>query len=105
MSDLGEVGSDLAVARPDDAAAHADAVRLGDRGRPVECNAKRPDLLGEVGVERQLLRHDERRDENDVRAAVGREPAGEVERVLGLGAAEKRHDDAAIAEPPHRMTW
>jgi hypothetical protein len=51
-----------------------------------------------VRVERQLLRHDERRHEDDMGAAVGCEPAGEVERVLGLGAAEERHDDAPVAD-------
>jgi hypothetical protein len=55
-------------------------------------------LAVEVRVERQLLRNDERRDEDDVGAAVGCEPAGEVERVPGLGAAEERHYDAPVAD-------
>jgi hypothetical protein len=52
----------------------------------------------EVRVQRELLRDDERRDEHDPRAAVRREAAGEIERVLGLGAAEERHDDAAVPD-------
>ena len=49
-------------------------------------------------IERKLLRDDERRDEYDARAAVGGEATGEIERVLGLGPAEERHDDAAITD-------
>jgi hypothetical protein len=50
---------------------------------------RRPELGEiEVRVERQLLRHHQRRDEHDARAAVGSEPAREVERVLGLGLPE-----------------
>jgi hypothetical protein len=51
-----------------------------------------------VRVERELLLDDERRDEDDPGAAVGREPAGEVERVLGLLLVEQRHDDAAVGD-------
>jgi hypothetical protein len=77
-----------------------------------------------VRVERQLALDDERRDEDDADAAVGGEPAGQVERVLGLGAVEQGHDDAAVrdrARPareaprpaveqsdigePHRSSW
>jgi len=77
-----------------------------------------------VGVERQLALEDGRRDEHDSRAAVGREPAGKVERVLGLLLLEQRDDDRAVgnrlrperkaarpaAEPPdvrqpHRSSW
>src|SRR5437763_10039040 len=48
-------------------------------------------------VQRQLLRHDERRDEDDGRASVGGEPAGEIQCVLALVATEERNDDAPVA--------
>jgi hypothetical protein len=51
-----------------------------------------------MGVQRQLALDDQRCDENDVRAAVGREPASEIERVLGLLLLEERHDDAAVGD-------
>ncbi len=124
VGDLGELATERPLARADDAPAHADAVRVGDRGRAIERRAKRDDLVVELGVERQLLLDDEGRHEDDVGAAVGGEPAGEVERVLGLGAAQERDDDAAVADrrgaageaarplayaaevgPLHRMTW
>ncbi len=75
-------------------------------------------------VQGKLPIHHERRHEDDVRAAVGRQPAGEVERVLGLVSVEQGNDDAAIGdrlraegEPPrtaadqadvrepHRSNW
>ena len=97
VGDLGELGSERAFARPDDAPGHADAVRISDRGSMVEPGAQLRQLGVEVRVEGQLLRDDQRRDEDDVGAAVGGESAGEIDRVLGLLAAEQRHDDAAIA--------
>jgi hypothetical protein len=124
VRDVGEIGPDLAVARPDDAPPRADSVRLGDRGGPVERRAQLRGLLAEVRIEPQLLRHDEGSHEDDVSPAVGREAAGDVERMLGLVPPDERHDDAAVANgrgpagepvgaaaggaevrPPHRMTW
>ena len=61
--------------------------------------AKSRRLLLELCVQRQLLLDDQRRDEDDVGAAVGGEPAREVEGMLRLGAAEQGDDDAAIARP------
>jgi len=51
-----------------------------------------------VRVQRQLSLDDERSDEDDLRAAVGGEPAGEVEGVLGLLLVEQRDDDAPVAD-------
>jgi hypothetical protein len=62
--------------------------------RPLQCS----ELGIEVRVERQLLRDDERCDEDDLGAAIAGEPAGEIERVLGLLSAEQRDDDAAVAD-------
>ena len=101
---LRELAPERAVARPDDGAVRAHPVRLGDRGRLRERLAEGLDLGVEMGVERQLVRDDERCDEDDARTPVGGEPAGEVERVLGLGAAEERNDDAAVPEPSH-SSW
>ena len=54
-------------------------------------------------IERQLAVDDERSDEDDPGSAIGREPAGEVQRMLGLLSVEQRHHDAAIG--PHLMRW
>ncbi len=78
VRDLGQLAAEGAVARADDLPAGGDAVRLRDRGGMPECSAQALLLVLEVRVERQLLRHDERRDEDDARAAVGGEPAREV---------------------------
>ena len=95
---LGELLAEGALARADDPADRGGAVRLGNGRRVLERPAEHLDLVLEVRVERQLLRGDERGDEDDARAAVGGEAAGEVERVLGLGPPEERHDDAAVAD-------
>ena len=70
---------------------------LGDRRRAVEPRTQRRDLTPKLRVERQLPLDDERRDEDDARAAVGGEPAGEVERMLRLVPSEQRDDDAPVA--------
>jgi len=96
--DVGELASERAAPRPDDPPVGVHAVRLGDGGRVCERRAQGLRLRVEVRVERQLLRNEERRDEDDARTAVGRDPAGEVERVLRLATAEERDDDAPIAD-------
>lgn len=117
--------AEAAGARPDDPPPHADSVGLRDRGRSVEPPPQLGELTVELRVQRQLAGDDERRHEHDARAAVGGEPAGEVERVLRLLSVEERHDDAAVrdragpaGEPPrpvaeeadvetdpHRSSW
>jgi hypothetical protein len=94
---LRHLAAERACTRANDAAVRGDAVRLGDGGSLVERCAELSDLGVEVGVQRQLLGDDQRRDEDDARAAVGGEAATEVERVLGLVAAEERDDDRPIA--------
>jgi hypothetical protein len=96
--DLRELVAQRAAASPDDPPLRAHAVGLGDGGRVCERRTQAFRLGLEVRVERQLLRHEERRDEDDARAAVGREPAGEVERMLRLAAAEERDHDAPVAD-------
>jgi hypothetical protein len=51
-----------------------------------------------MGVEWQLVHHNERGEQDDAGAAVGGEPAGEVERVLGLLLLEQRDDDAPVGD-------
>ncbi len=121
---LGYRAAEGPLARPNDPTRHSDAVRLGDSGCVIERPAESLDLDDEVRVQRELLRDDERRDEHDPRATVRRQAAGEIERVLGLDAAEEWHDDAAIADrrrapgeavrlpaeradvrPAHHRTW
>jgi hypothetical protein len=94
---LGELAAERALAGADDAAMGRDAVRLGDGGRLVEGETQLVRLAVEVRVERKLLRDDERSDEDDARAAVGGEAAGEIERVVRLLAAQERHDDRPVA--------
>jgi len=103
VDDVGEVVPERTFARADDQPANADAVRVGDRRRAVERRLQCSDLVVQVRVERELLGHDERGDEDDERAAVGGEPAREVERVLGLVPAEQRHHDRA--EVLDHSTW
>jgi len=98
VGDLRNLLAERALAGTDDDPAHADAVRVGDRGGVVEALAQLGEV--EVRVERQLLRDHERSDEHDARAAVGGQAAGEVERVLGLVAAEQRDDDVPVADRP-----
>jgi hypothetical protein len=49
-------------------------------------------------VEGQLALEDGRRYEHDTRTTVGREPAGEIERVLRLLPVEQGHHDGAIRD-------
>jgi len=93
---LGELASERSVTCADDDAPCGDAVGRGDGVGVVERQSQLAQI--EVRVERQLLRHHQRGDEQDARAAVGSEPAGEVEGVLGLGSPEQRHHDRAIAD-------
>jgi hypothetical protein len=96
--DLGQLPPEGTLAGAHDAPPHAHAVGVGDGGGAGEPAAERVDLAVEPGVERQLLWHGERRDEDDAGATVRGEPAGEVERVLGLGEPQERDDDAAVPD-------
>ena len=88
------------AARPgaDDLPPHRDAVGRGHRVRGLQPLLEAHQLPVEMRVDRQLTLEDCRRNEDDARAAVGREPAGEVERVLGLLPVEQRHDDRAVRD-------
>ncbi len=122
--DAGNVFTEAPGPRADDLPPHTDAVRAGHRGCGLEPLLQIDEPAVEARVQRQLALDDEGRDEDDLGAAVGREPAGEVECVLGLPPLEQRHDDAAVrdragpareaARPapeegdvgtPHRMSW
>ncbi len=52
---------------------HADTVGLGDRAGVVEEVVRLVELLGEVGVERQLQRDDDHAQQHDSARALGRE--------------------------------
>jgi hypothetical protein len=99
----GEIVPERTFTRADDQTADADPVGVCDRRRVVERRLQGPGLVVEVRVERQLLRNDERGDEDDAGATVGGEPAREVEGMLGLVPAEQRHDDRA--EMLDHRTW
>jgi hypothetical protein len=85
-------------ARADDLTAHPDAVGAGHRGCGLEPLSNAHELPVEVCVERQLALQDGRCDEDDSGAAIGGEPAGEVDRVLGLRVVEQRDDDRAVRD-------
>jgi hypothetical protein len=85
-------------ARADDFPPNADAVCACHRSRRLEPLFEAHELPVEVRVDRQLTLQDGWRDENDSRAAVGREPAGEVEGVLRLLPVEQRHHDAPVGD-------
>jgi hypothetical protein len=110
--------------RTHDLAPHAHVVRARHGGRELEPLLQPGQLPVEMRIEGQLAVDDERRDEHDLRAAVGRQPAGEIERVLRFLAIEQGDDDAPVAdrlrpegEPPrtpakcsdvrqlHRISW
>jgi hypothetical protein len=125
---LGRDARDLLAeaARPGahDLASRADAVRGRDRGRRLEAPVQVGERAVEVGVQRQLTLEEGGSDEDDPRSAVGREPAGQVERVLRLLLVEQRDDDRAVRDrlrpereaaratakrsdvgQPHRSSW
>jgi hypothetical protein len=85
-------------ARTDDLLPHSDPVRAGNRGRTFEPSFQARERAVHVGIERQLAIDHQRRDKDDARAAIGREPAGEIERVLRLVLVEQRHDDAPVGD-------
>jgi hypothetical protein len=82
----------------DDLLPDADAVRARNSGRGLQPFLQIGQLAVHVRVERELVLDDERRDEDDPGAAVGRETTGEVERVLGLLLIEQRHDNTAVGD-------
>ena len=117
--------AEQAGASADDLAPHTDAVGRRDRRGRVKPITQRAQLFIEACVERQLSLDEERRDENDSRAALRGEPAREIERVVRLLLFQQRHDDRPIGDgagpprkPPrvamheseidaqsHRITW
>jgi hypothetical protein len=86
--------------RTDDLAAHADAVGSGHRSRGLEPLSDAYELPVEMRVERELALEHGRCDEDDSGAAVGREPASEIDRVLGLRVVEQSDDDGAVRDRP-----
>ena len=95
---LGKLAAEAAGAGADEPARRPDTVRVGDRTGVVEPLLELPHLGVEMGIERQLHFDEQRRDEDDTGAAVRREAASEVERMLGLFLSEQRHDDAPVAD-------
>jgi len=87
-------------ASADDLAPHSDSVRRRDRRGGIEPVSECAQLVVEACVEGQLPIDEERRDENDPRAAVRGEPARESEGVLRLLPLEQRHDDRAVGDRP-----
>ena len=96
--DARDLLSERSGPRANDLPPHRDAVGVRDRGRRVEPLLQSHELTVEVRIQRQLALEDRRRNEDDARPAVGREPASEVERMLGLLPVEQRHHDRAIRD-------
>ena len=84
--------------RANDLPPDRDAVGARHRGCGLEPLLQAGDRAVHVCVQRQLALDDERRDEQDPGAAIGSEPAGKVERVLGLLPVEERDDDAPVGD-------
>ena len=122
--DPGHLLAEVSRPRPDHLSPYRDAVRIRHRGRGLEPLFQDLELPVEVRVDRQLALEDGGRHQDDPGAAVGGEPAGQIERVLGLLPVEQRHDDGAIGDrarpagkapratvqdadvgQPHRMSW
>ena len=82
-----------------------DAVGLADRVRAPQEQLRVRLLLDHVGVERQRRRDLDHRDRGDRRAMLRRQPARDVERLLGLGVVGERNENRAIADvAPTRST-
>jgi hypothetical protein len=84
--------------RTDDLATHTDAVGSGHRSRGLEPLLDAHELPVEMRVDRELAFQDGGRNEHDSGAAVGGNPAGEVDRVLRLRVVEQRDDDRAVRD-------
>jgi hypothetical protein len=86
--------------RTDDLPPHTDAVGGRDGGGQIEPLPDAHELSVEVRVERQLALKHGGCDEDDSGAAVGGEPAREVDRMLRLGVVEQWDDDGAVRDRP-----
>jgi hypothetical protein len=84
----------------DDLSPHGNAVGGRERRGRFEALLEPYELSVEMRVERQFALEDRGGHQDDPSAAVGCEPAREVERVLGLLLVEQRHDDAAVGDRP-----
>jgi hypothetical protein len=104
--DARDVLTEAAWPGPDDLPSHGDPVRACNGRRRLEPPLQLRERAVEVRVQRQLALEDGRCHEHDARAAVGSNPAGEVERMLGLLLVEQRNDDAAVGDRlrPQRET-
>jgi hypothetical protein len=94
----GHVLPEAPRARADDLAPHPHAVGADHRGCRLEPLSNAHELPVEVCVERQLALEDGGCDEDDSGTPIGGEPAGEVDRVLGLRVVEQRDDDGAVRD-------
>jgi hypothetical protein len=84
---------ELPVSSPDDASVRWNPIALRHRLLACKLRPKRGLLLIEMRVERQLELDEERCDQEHARAAVGRQPAGNVERVPRRLLLEQRDND------------
>ena len=84
--------------RADDLPTYGNPVRARHRCGGLQSLLEVSDLSVEMRVQRQLTLEDGGSDQHDLGSAIGSEPAGEVERVLGLLRVEQRHDDAPVGD-------
>ncbi|HEY3577077.1 MAG TPA: hypothetical protein VGK68_03655 [Gaiellaceae bacterium] len=84
--------------RADYLAPDVHTVGVRNRGCGVQPLLEIRELPVEVRVDRQLALEDGRRDEDDSSTAIGRKPAGEVDRMLRLLPVEERHHDRPVGD-------
>ena len=86
------------VAGADDTLGGSDAVRGGDRASLVEQLVGLLELLAQIGVERELERHDDDAEQHDPARALGGEPGRDLDGLPGRVASDDRHEDRAVLE-------
>ena len=84
LGGVGDGASELAGPCAHDLSVRADAIALGKRPLAAELDTERRFLTVEVSIERQLPVDEERRQQEDARATIGGQPAGQVQRVTGV---------------------
>ena len=96
--DARDLVPEAAGPRAHDFPPHRDAVRVRHGGGRLEALLEACKLAVEVRIDRQFALEDSRRDQDDACAAVGGEPAREVERVLRLLPVEQGYHDGAVGD-------
>jgi hypothetical protein len=94
---FGDGTSQLAGPCAHDLAVRADPVTLGKRPLAAELDTEHPLLAVEMSIERKLPVDEERRQQENARATIGGEPAGQVKRMPVVLLVEQRDDDHSVS--------